>query len=82
MEADLPAGVRYAREAGPGDAGFRVSLRHRLAEGGLSDVLGDLVRWSSGTVEVRRADGTCVTLDEGAVVAVRRVPPPPTRRGR
>ena len=82
MARDFPAGVRYAREAGPGDAGIRVSLRRRLPGGALGDVLGVLESWAEGVVVVRRADGSVVEVAEDDVVAVKRVPPPPARRER
>ena len=64
----------------PRDVGARVSLRHRLGDGQLTDVLGDLVTWEQGRLTVRRADGTLVEVDEAAVVAGRTVPPAPPRR--
>jgi hypothetical protein len=80
VSADVPSGVRYTRDVGPGDEGVRVSLRRRLPEGGLGDVLGVVVRWSDGVVEVRRRDDSVVVVDEADVVAAKRVPPPPERR--
>jgi ribosomal protein S18 acetylase RimI-like enzyme len=64
----------------PRDVGARVSLRHRLRDGQLTDVLGELVTWDQGRLTVRRADGTLVEVDEAAVVAGRTVPPAPPRR--
>lgn len=82
----MPSGVRYTVDVGPNtgvDAvGVRVSLRRRLADGGLGDVLGVVARWSDGVVEVVRRDGTVVTVDEADVVAAKRVPPAPERRPR
>jgi hypothetical protein len=75
-----PTGGRYAVEVGPGDSGMRISLRRRLAEGGLGDVLGELVSWSQGQVQLRRRDGVLVTVAEGDVVAAKRIGPPPERR--
>ena len=82
MAKDFPAGVRYVRELGPGDSGVRVSLRRRLPDGPLGDVLGELERWADGVVVVRRSDGERVEVAEADVVAVKRVPPPPPRRQR
>jgi hypothetical protein len=75
-----PAGVRYARDVGPGDRDVRVSLRRRLAEGGLGDLLGMLEQWSDGVVVVQDRHGTRHHVDEQDVVAVKRVPPAPERR--
>ncbi|MGZ6826983.1 MAG: putative acetyltransferase [Mycobacteriales bacterium] len=79
MESSRPPGVRYARDVGPGDSGVRVSLRRRLPEGGLGDVLGELLSWDA-VVRVQRRDGTVVEVAEADVVAAKRVPPPPERR--
>ena len=72
--------MRYTRDVGPGDVGARVSVRRRLAEGGLTDVVGVVERWSDGVVVVRDRHGTAHELAEDAVVAAKRVPPPPARR--
>jgi hypothetical protein len=72
--------VRYARDVGPGDAGVRVSLRRRLPDGGLGDVLGELLSWSDGVVRVRDRHGVEHQLAEADVVAAKRVPPAPQRR--
>ena len=64
----------------PRDVGARVSVRHRLADGQLTDVVGDLLSWAQGRLVVRRTDGQTVTLQEAAVVAGRVVPPAPPRR--
>ena len=80
MAADARTGVSYAHEAGPGDSGFRVTLRHRLADGRASDLLGELISWERGLVTVRRRDGTSVVVAQDAVLAVRRIPPAPARR--
>ncbi len=57
------------------DVGSRVSIRRRLPDGMLSDVLGELTGWSDGTVTVRRKDGTTVRIQETTVVAGKVVPP-------
>jgi hypothetical protein len=80
VDADGPAGVRYTRDVTPADLGVRVSLRRRLAGGGLGDVLGVLVAWQDGVLTVRRRDGSTVDVDEPDVLAVKRVPAPPVRR--
>ena len=79
MGEDAAHGVRYVVDVGPGDSGVRVSLRHRLPEGGFSDVLGVLLSWTD-EVTVERRDGSRVTVPATAVVAAKRVPPPPERR--
>lgn len=72
--------MRYTRDVGPGDAGIRISLRRRLSEGGLGDLLGELVSWTDGVVRIRDRHGTEHTVEEAAVVAAKRVPPAPPRR--
>jgi hypothetical protein len=71
--------VRYTVDVGPGDSGIRVTVRRRLPEGGLGDVLGQLLSWSDGRLVVERRDGSRVTVDEADVVAAKRVPPAPQR---
>ena len=67
----------------PRDVGSRVSVRHRLPTGQLTDVVGELASWAEGRLSVRSADGSVVVVDESAVVAGRPVPaaPPPRRPG-
>lgn len=72
--------VRYARSIGPGDVGRRVSVRRRLAEGGLSDAVGVLESWADGLLHVRRRDGSVVAIAEDALVAGKVVPPAPAAR--
>ena len=71
--------VRYARDVGPGDSGVRVSLRRVLPEGGLGDVLGQLLSWTD-VVRIERRDGVVVEVPADTVVAAKRVPPAPERR--
>jgi hypothetical protein len=59
---------------------MRISLRRRLSDGLLGDVLGELVSWVDEVVTVRRASGELVVIAAADVVATRRVPPPPARR--
>jgi len=59
---------------------MRISLRRRLVEGGMGDVLGVLVSWSDGQVQLRRRDGVVVSVAEVDVVAAKRIGPPPERR--
>jgi ribosomal protein S18 acetylase RimI-like enzyme len=63
----------------PEDVGSRVSVRRRLPGGGMSDAVGQLLRWSDGTLAVARRDGTVTEIDESALVAGKRVPPAPPR---
>lgn len=74
------AGPRYVRDVSPADVGVRVSLRRRLHEGGLTDVLGLLEAWQDGVLQVRRRDDTLIEVPEADVVAVKRIPPAPERR--
>jgi hypothetical protein len=80
VEPDGPGGVRYVRDAGPGDVGVRVSLRRTLPEGGYGDVLGVVVEWDETAVTIEKRDGTQVVVPAATVVAAKRVPPPPTRQ--
>lgn len=70
----------------PAQVGVRVSVRYALAApdpasgARLTDVVGVLERWSDGSLDVRRADGSAVTVAEDALVAGRPVPPPPPAR--
>ncbi|HVM27410.1 MAG TPA: hypothetical protein VM433_07030 [Mycobacteriales bacterium] len=72
--------MRYTRDVGPGDSSVRVSLRRRLAGGGLGDLLGELVSWQDGVVRLRDRHGALHEVVEADVVAAKRVPPPPERR--
>jgi hypothetical protein len=72
--------VRYTIDVGPGDSDIRVTIRRKLPEGGLGDVLGQLLSWADGVLTVERRDGTKVTIAEQDVVAAKRIPPPPARR--
>ena len=82
MDSEHPPGVKYAVEVGPGDSGVRISLRRRLPEGGLGDVLGVLLSWADGLVRIERRDGSVVEVQASEVVAAKRIPPPPVRRTR
>lgn len=82
------AGVRVevAQRVGRDDVGRRVVLRRRLADGGVGDLLGDLVRWDSEekadplvTVRTRAGEVTVALAD---VLGGKPVPPAPARRGR
>ena len=79
MPPSLVNVVRYARDVGPGDSGVRVSLRRALPDGGLGDVLGDLLSWDD-VVRVRRKDGVVVEVPADSVVAAKKVPPAPAPR--
>ncbi len=72
--------MRYIRDAGPGDVGVRVTLRRRLPDGRLSDLLGVVESWSGGQVLLRDRHGAVHAVAEADVVAARRIPPPPERR--
>ena len=66
---------------GPADVGARVVLRHRVPDGRLTDVLGHVERWADGVVAVRTRTGALVEVAEAALVAGKRIPPAPLRRG-
>lgn len=74
----MPAGGVYRMSVTPADVGSRVSLR-RVVPGGVGDVVGELLSWSAGVLEVRRRDGSVVTVGEADVVAGKVVPPAPPR---
>lgn len=64
----------YRVAATPADVGSRVTLR-RAVPGGVSDVVGELLSWSDGVLEVRRRDGSVVAVAEIDLVAARVVGP-------
>ena len=78
--ADQP-GVTYSLSLGPSDVGARVVVRRRLEGGGLGDLLGELRRWDADEVVVRDRHGTDHGVRPADVVAGKRVPPAPARRG-
>jgi GNAT superfamily N-acetyltransferase len=59
----------------PADVGRRVSVRHRISDGRLSDVVGVLRSWTGGALAVERRTGEVARLDEADVVAAKVVPP-------
>jgi hypothetical protein len=73
-----PPGPYEVRLTGD-DLGARVVVRRRLPEGGLGDLLGELVRWDDEVV-VRDRSGALRSAARGDVVAAKRVPPAPARR--
>jgi hypothetical protein len=74
-------GVRYRLTLGQDDVGQRVVLRRRLPDGRLTDVLGVLSRWDDEVAAVRPRIGEETVVARADVVAGKRVPPPPVRRG-
>ena len=66
--AEIPRGGHAVR-VGPADAGRRVSLRARSADGGASDAVGTLRSWTDGRIVVRRRDGSETTLRETDLLA-------------
>jgi len=74
--------VRYELSVETADVGSRVSLRLRLPEGGMTDVVGVLEAWDAGVLHVRRRDGSVTTVRADALVAGKVVPPAPVRRAR
>ena len=81
--ADQPGGseVRYVLALGPNDIGARVVIRRRLADGGLGDLLGELLAWDADAVVVRDRHGVSHPIDPVDIVAGKQVPPAPARRG-
>jgi len=80
-EAPAPAAgpaARLAVRLSPADVGRRVTVRHRLQDGVLTDVVGTLVAWDGGwdgRLEVERRDGSLVPVAADAVAAAKVVPP-------
>ncbi|GAA3682924.1 hypothetical protein GCM10022224_054270 [Nonomuraea antimicrobica] len=63
------------------DIGARITTRRRVP-GGFRDVVGVLVSWADGVLEVRKKDGTVVEIPEETLVAAKVVPAAPPRPGR
>ncbi|GAA2209962.1 hypothetical protein GCM10009850_054210 [Nonomuraea monospora] len=63
------------------DIGARITTRRRVP-GGFRDAVGILVSWADGVLEIRKKDGTVVTIQEESLVAARVVPAAPPRPGR
>lgn len=61
--------------------GVRVVVRRRLAEGGFTDVLGDVVESTAGHVVVRTRRGD-VTVPADEIALGKQVPPAPMPRPR
>ena len=61
------------------DVGARVVVRRQLPDGGLGDLLGELLRWDD-EVAVRDRSGAGHAVARADVVAAKRVPPAPERR--
>lgn len=74
------ASFRLADALTPELVGRRVVVRRLRAEGGFSDVLGDLIAWHDDRLVVRTRDGSEVAVAHAEVVAGKPVPPPPQRR--
>ena len=68
------------RRLGVDDVGRRVVVRHRLADGRGTDVLGELVRLDAETLVVRDRHGIEHPIAQSAVIAAKPIPPPPRRR--
>jgi len=70
--------AKYVVAVRPEDVGARVSLRLRLPEGGLTDVVGELESWQDDVLRVRRRDGSVAEIPSDRLVAGKVVPPRPT----
>ncbi|MBA3745661.1 GNAT family N-acetyltransferase [Sporichthya sp.] len=66
--------IRYELSISAADVGSRVSVRRKLPEGGLGDVLGELTGWADGHLTVRRKDGSGVRIPETDLIAGKVVP--------
>lgn len=74
------------RRVVPADVGARVTLRRRLpgvpVDGARwGDVIGVLLSWEAGTLQVRRRGGEVVELADADVIASRVISESPARRG-
>ena len=76
MTHDTPQGIPAWRRWA---VGTRVVVRHRLPEGGLTDVLGELIALDDDGVLVRTRRGP-VRVAGTEIVLGKPVPPPPPRR--
>lgn len=74
-------GVAYVVRLTAADVGARVVVRRRLPAGGRGDLLGVLERWDDELVVVRDRHGDTHDVRPADVVAGKRVPPAPPRRG-
>lgn len=73
---------RYRQEVAPEHVGSRVSIRRWVTDPDRgpvpSDVVGRLITWSDDDhLEVRKRDGTLVSLDAADILASRVVPEHP-----
>lgn len=66
--------IRYERSITAADVGSRVSVRRRLPDGALGDVVGELTGWVDGELTVRRKDGSSARIAETDLVAGKVVP--------
>lgn len=73
-------GARLSLRLSPDDVGKRVTVRRRLPQGALGDVIGHLESWSGGVLTIRRRDDSLVDVAEDTLVAGKVVPPPPPKR--
>jgi hypothetical protein len=64
-------GAVYRVTLTPADIGFRVTVR-RAVEGGVGDVVGELVGWAGGVLTIRTRRGD-VAVPESSLLAARRV---------
>ena len=72
--AGRPAALLAVRIT-PADAGRRVTVRHRIDEDLLTDVVGILRSWSDGVLAVERRSGEVVAVPADDVVAAKVVAP-------
>ncbi|MGD9956567.1 MAG: GNAT family N-acetyltransferase [Candidatus Nanopelagicales bacterium] len=72
--AGRPAALLAVRMS-PADVGRRVTVRHRLDEELLTDVVGVLRSWQGGVLQVERRSGEIADVPEADVVAAKVVAP-------
>lgn len=68
------------------DVGRRVSVRAEVqappGEPSATEIVGTLLAWENGLLDIRRRDGSVAQVRETDLVAGRTVPDPPPRRPR
>ncbi|MGQ0625935.1 MAG: putative acetyltransferase [Sporichthyaceae bacterium] len=72
--------IKYAMALSAADVGSRVSVRRTHPEGGLGDVVGELLSWENDLLTIRRKDGSLIPVAVADLVAGKVVPPAPVRK--
>lgn len=67
-------GAVYRVAISASDVGSRVTVRRKV-DGGLGDVVGELLSWAEGRLVIRNRHGVEIAVAEDSLVAARRVGP-------